>query len=183
VSGDCLCLNLGIECWCTRRGPGGFGYAAHGTKAGARRHYRRDGKGWQCRPCRQAEARDWQDRQKREPGPARDWADGPRIRTLRLAAGMTQEELAAALGVKSRALSGWETGRARPSAGMADRAAAVTAQRNRPPAVRSLANADRFADYARHRRDGAYVEEAGRLAAVTNRTAWRYEARLRQAAA
>lgn len=33
----------------------------HGTLAAARRHYRRDGPGWRCRPCRQAEARRWQD--------------------------------------------------------------------------------------------------------------------------
>jgi hypothetical protein len=58
ASSDCLCLMLGIECWCTRPGPRGYGYRPHGTLAAARRHYRREGPGWQCRACRQAEAAD-----------------------------------------------------------------------------------------------------------------------------
>jgi hypothetical protein len=53
MAGDCLCLMLGIECWCTRRGPGGFSYRPHGTTAAARRHYRRGERA--CEACRRAE--------------------------------------------------------------------------------------------------------------------------------
>jgi len=67
VTGDCLCLTLGIECWCTRPGPGGAGYAAHGTLAAARRHYRHDGRGWQCGPCKRAERADARARAGRRP--------------------------------------------------------------------------------------------------------------------
>lgn len=137
MSGDCLCLNLGIECWCARPGPGGFGYAPHGTLAGARRHYRRDGAGWQCGPCRQAEGRRWRDRQRRKreqqpPAAPGRWPDraapgaGRRIREMREEAGMSQVELAAALGVPQATLSGWETGRNRPAAAVLARVAAAT---------------------------------------------------------
>ena len=60
MTGDCLCLMLGIDCWCTRPGPGGFGYRPHGTLAAVRRHYRRETP--LCRPCEQAAARDAADR-------------------------------------------------------------------------------------------------------------------------
>jgi hypothetical protein len=59
MTSDCLCLMLGIECWCTRPGPGGFGYRPHGTLAAARRHYRRGER--LCAACKQAELRHWQD--------------------------------------------------------------------------------------------------------------------------
>jgi hypothetical protein len=64
MSRGCLCLTLGIECWCTRTGPPlgprsrWPGYAPHGTLAAARRHYRQEGPGWQCGTCRAAERAD-----------------------------------------------------------------------------------------------------------------------------
>jgi len=136
VTGDCLCLNLGIECWCTRPGPGGSGYAPHGTAAAARRHYRRDGRGWTCGPCRRAETQRAQDRwqahlaqRQRAPEPA---GDGRVIRGLRLAAGLSQQQLADATGLSQRRLSSWETGRHRPAAAVLARVAAVlTGERTR----------------------------------------------------
>jgi hypothetical protein len=59
VSGDCLCLMLGLPCECTRSGPGGYGYRPHGTPAAARRHYRHGEP--LCTACKQAELRHWQD--------------------------------------------------------------------------------------------------------------------------
>jgi DNA-binding transcriptional regulator YiaG len=51
---------------------------------------------------------------------------GLRIRQMRQAAGMTQEDLAAALDVSFQALSSWETARFRPPADAEARVAAVT---------------------------------------------------------
>ena len=121
---DCLCLNLGIECWCTRPGPGGSGYAPHGTPAAARRHYRRDGRGWECGPCRQAEAREWRDRQRAARKPR--VPDARRVLEMRHWAGMTQGSLAAALGLERSAVSRWESGRREPGAAVLARVAAVT---------------------------------------------------------
>lgn len=39
-----------------------------GTMAAVRRHYRKDGKGWQCEPCRQAER--WYSQDYRSPARA-----------------------------------------------------------------------------------------------------------------
>jgi len=134
VNGDCLCLNLGIECWCTRPGPGGSGYAPHGTAAAARRHYRREGPGWKCGPCRRAETQRAQDRwqahlAQRAPEPA---GDGRVIRDLRLAAGLSQRELADAAGISQQSLSSYETGRHRPAAAvLAQVTAALTGELSR----------------------------------------------------
>lgn len=134
MTGDCLCLNLGIECWCARPGPAGFGYRPHGTLAAARRHYRREGPGWACRPCRQAEARRSQDRARleRDQRPAELARAAPgagrRIREMRQEAGMSQLGLAAALGVPQATLSAWETGRYRPAVAVLARVAAAMAQ-------------------------------------------------------
>jgi len=133
VTGDCLCLNLGIECWCPRPGPGGVGYAAHGTRAGARRHYRRDGPGWVCEPCRQAERRDAATRarprvrRRSRPAPPPYPRDpGRQVREMREYAGLTQEGLADRLGVIRVTVERWETGRRRPRPGMLARVAEVT---------------------------------------------------------
>jgi DNA-binding XRE family transcriptional regulator len=130
MTGDCLCLNLGIECWCPRPGPGGFGYAAHGTPAGARRHYRRDGRGWRCEPCREAERRDWRDRKPwsgriRKTSPSMTEA-GRQVREMRQAAGMTQRALGAALGVAQSNVSAWERGAHGSGPDLLERVAAVT---------------------------------------------------------
>ena len=135
MSRDCLCLNLGIECWCARPGPGGFGYAPHGTAAAARRHYRHGET--PCGPCRQADARRSQDRgrRKREQQPAELARAAPgagrRIREMRHRAGMTQVQLAAAIGVPQTTLSAWETGRYRPAAAVLARVAAQAGERSR----------------------------------------------------
>jgi len=135
VNGDCLCLNLGIECWCTRPGPGGSGYAPHGTVAAARRHYRREGPGWTCGPCRRAESRRWQDqpRASRARVPLRPATPAPalpegarRVLEMRHWAGMTQKALAAGLGLERSAVSRWESGRVEPDTVVLARVAAVT---------------------------------------------------------
>lgn len=130
MSGECLCLNLGIECWCARPGPGGSGYAPHGTLAAARRHYRHEGPGWQCRPCRQAEQRGYQDRAARprvRPAPTlAGLAAGRAVREMRHAAGMTQRALAAALGVAQATVSDWERGEHGSGPDLLARVAAVT---------------------------------------------------------
>ena len=133
MTGDCLCLNLGIECWCTRPGPGGSGYAPHGTAAAARRHYRREGPGWQCDPCRQAERQFQKDRRlpARTPPPLRP-ADpalpegARRVLEMRRWAGMTQRALAAGLGLERSAVSRWESGRCEAGPVVLGRVAAVT---------------------------------------------------------
>jgi DNA-binding XRE family transcriptional regulator len=132
VTGDCLCLNLGIECWCVRPGPGGLGYAPHGTLAAARRHYRHDGPGWRCRPCRQAEQRAEQDRPARlrirpAPSPA-GLAAARAVREMRLAAGMTQGALAGALGTSQSNVSAWEQGKYGSGPDLLARVAAVTGE-------------------------------------------------------
>jgi len=135
VTGDCLCLNLGIECWCTRPGPGGSGYAPHGTAAAARRHYRREGPGWTCDPCRRAESRRWLDQPRRSRArvPLRPATPAPampegarRVLEMRHWAGMTQKALAAGLGLERSAVSRWESGRCEPGVVVLGRVAAVT---------------------------------------------------------
>ena len=136
MTGDCLCLNLGIECWCTRPGPGGSGYAPHGTAAAARRHYRRDGRGWACGPCRRAEARQRRDRPaavRKAPVPLRPALPAPavpegarRVLEMRHWAGMTQRALAAGLGLERSAVSRWESGRVEADTAVLARVAVVT---------------------------------------------------------
>ena len=131
MTGDCLCLNLGFECLCPRPGPGGIGYAAHGTRAGARRHYRRDGAGWRCEPCRQAERRDTaaraRHRNRTRPAlPPRPGDPGRQVREMREYAGLTQEELAGRVGVIRVTVERWETGRRTPRPAMLARVAEVT---------------------------------------------------------
>ena len=130
MTGDCLCLNLGIECLCAR--PGRPVSAPHGTLAAARRHYRREGPGWACRPCRQAEHRAEQDRPPRprrrnRPAPPPYPRDpGRQVREMREYAGLTQEELAGRVGVIRLTVIRWETGRRTPRPAMLARVAEVT---------------------------------------------------------
>lgn len=121
---------LGLPCECRRRGRPQT--QPHGTMAAARRHYRHDGPGWRCRPCRQAETRESEDRRRREreqrpSAPERAGPGAPRrIREMRQMAAMTQQELAAALGVPQVTLSAWETGRYRPALEILVRVAQAT---------------------------------------------------------
>ena len=125
----CLCEFLGLPCEC-RRGPGRPQSRAHGTLAAARRHYRRDGPGWRCRPCRQAEQRGNQDRPERtrirSAPAAADIAAGRAVREMRHAAGMTQRALAAALGTSQSNVSAWEQGEYGSGPDLLARVAAAT---------------------------------------------------------
>lgn len=60
---DCPALALAGGQWCYRHfrqhanpAAGAAGPAGHGTPARARRHYREEGAGWVCQPCREAAA-------------------------------------------------------------------------------------------------------------------------------
>ena len=134
----CLCEFLGLPCEC-RRGPGRPQSRPHGTLAAARRHYRSDGPGWRCRPCRQAEQRGNQDRPARpriRPAPtAADVAAGRQIREMRHAAGMTQRALAAALGTSQSNVSAWEQGEYGSGPGLLARVAAATGAQEVPRAA------------------------------------------------
>ena len=138
MSGDLhLCELLGLPCECRRRGRPQT--RPHGTLAGARRHYRSDGPGWRCRPCRQAEQRDRQDRAGRPrvrgiPSAA-GVAAGRAIREMRHAAGMTQRALAAALGASQASVSAWERGEHGSGPDLLARVAAATGAREVPRAA------------------------------------------------
>ena len=126
----CLCEFLGLPCEC-RRGPGRPQSRPHGTRAAARRHYRHDGPGWRCRPCRQAEQRDNQDRWRGSPRirtapSAAGIATGRLIREMRHAAGMTQRALAAVLGTSQPNVSAWEQGEHGSGPDLLARVAAAT---------------------------------------------------------
>ena len=133
-----LCELLGLPCGC-RRGPGRPQSRPHGTLAAARRHYRRDGPGWRCRPCRQAEQRDNQDRPERtrirSAPAAADIAAGRLIREMRHAAGMTQRALAAALGTSQSNVSAWEQGDYGSGPDLLARVAAATGAQEVPRAA------------------------------------------------
>ena len=105
-----------------------------GTLAAARRHYRQDGPGWRCRSCRQAEQRGYQDRPPRpralRPAPSAAGVEAGRlIREMRHAAGMTQQALAAALGVAQATVSDWERGEHGSGPDLLARVAAATGAR------------------------------------------------------
>ena len=125
-----LCELLGLPCECRR--PGRPQTQPHGTLAAARRHYRHDGPGWRCRPCRQAEARAEQDRpprlrrRNRSTPPPYPRDPGRQVREMREYAGLTQEELAARAGVIRLTVIRWETGRRTPRPAMLARVAEVT---------------------------------------------------------
>ena len=132
MSGDLhLCELLGLPCECRR--PGRPQTQPHGTLAAARRHYRHDGPGWRCRPCRQAEQRDNQDRWRppriRTAPSAADIAAGRLVREMRHAAGMTQRALAAALGTSQSNVSAWEQGEYGSGPDLLARVAAATGSR------------------------------------------------------
>lgn len=60
----------------------------------------------------------------------RDHPVGERIRVARIDAGLTVESLAQALGVSSRTVAGWQSGRSRPSY---ERLAEIGALLGKPP--------------------------------------------------
>ena len=90
-----------------------------GTPAAYRRHLRRGET--LCRSCRQAEQRRQQDRLRERPPPVP--SPGRRIREVRHWAGMTQQALAAAVGVPQRKVSRWELGEYDPGPTMLARIA------------------------------------------------------------
>jgi DNA-binding transcriptional regulator YiaG len=134
----CLCEFLGLPCECPGR-RGRPQSRPHGTLAAARRHYRHDGPGWRCRPCRQAEQRDNQDRagrpRTRTAPSAAGLAAGRAVREMRCAAGMTQRDLADALGASQAAVSAWERDEHGSGPDLLARVAAATGAREVPRAA------------------------------------------------
>ena len=107
MTGDCLCLVLGIECCCVRPGPGGVGYRPHGTLAAVRRHYRHGER--PCRACRQAQAADNARRGQNRPSRSR-----AAVAARELAAEQTEQ--AARRAVLAAALAGTRPYRRREAA-------------------------------------------------------------------